>query len=125
MKLTPTDLTIYHYHIFFGLSKTIPISEIKSAKLVDVDGWVKYRMWGFSMKHWWHWFPLDISRHKKKKFISLDVGKLVVPCITPEDPERVYEMLMGLMGGGQEMGEVKNGGGDEQETEKVEGGEEN
>lgn len=77
------------------------------------------------MKHWWHWFPLDISRHKKKKFISLDVGKLVVPCITPEDPERVYEMLMGLMGGGQEMGEVKNGGGDEQETEKVEGGEEN
>lgn len=56
-------------------------------------------MWGMSWKHWWRWFPLDISRHKKKKFIEIDLGKLVVPAITPEDPERLFQLLQEILSG--------------------------
>lgn len=99
VKVTNRRLVVYHYHFFLGLSKEIPLKKIRSVVMKDIDGWVKYRMWGMSWKHWWRWFHLDVSRHKKKKFIEIDLGKLVVPAITPEDPERVYQLLQELISG--------------------------
>ncbi|MGO9509411.1 MAG: hypothetical protein ACLPXZ_19470 [Mycobacterium sp.] len=40
-----------------------------------------------------HKFPLDIHRGSKKTLLVLDVGARVNPCITPEDPDKVIELL--------------------------------
>lgn len=42
----------------------------------------------------------------------------MVPCVTPEDPERVYEILVGLVGGGEEMRVIKEGEKEKEEEEK-------
>lgn len=40
-----------------------------------------------------YWFPLDMHRGDKKTLLVLNVGRKVRPCITPEDPEKVIEIL--------------------------------
>lgn len=92
------------------MSKDINIKDIKEVRLKNADGWVKYRWWGFSLKHWWRYFPLDVSRHKKDKFIEMDLGKLVIPALTPDDIEKVYEILQELVTGkAVELKEKKKG----------------
>jgi hypothetical protein len=40
-----------------------------------------------------YWFPLDIRRGGKQTLPVLELGRRVRPCISPEDPDRVIELL--------------------------------
>ncbi len=41
-----------------------------------------------------NWFPLDRSRKNKLKFIAVQMkGKKILPSFTPEDPEKVLQII--------------------------------
>ena len=41
-----------------------------------------------------NWFPLDSERKNKKKFIEITLkGKKIKPSITPDDPEKVFQII--------------------------------
>ncbi|MDT5225030.1 MAG: hypothetical protein QOG19_2437, partial [Mycobacterium sp.] len=62
---------------------------IKSQQMSWSSG--KGRLWGASDPR--YWFPLDFHRGRKPTLLVLHVGRRVRPCITPEDPARVIELL--------------------------------
>lgn len=49
------------------------------------------RLWGSA--HPGYWLPWDGSRPRKKILLVLDVGVRVKPAFSPDDPERVREIL--------------------------------
>jgi hypothetical protein len=77
-------------------SKRIPYRTVRSARtfqLGPVRG--KWRIWGSG--DFVHWYNLDWERPKKEIGIELDVGGHVLPCVTPDDPNAVSEILAGHM----------------------------
>jgi hypothetical protein len=60
--------------------------------LVNTDG-VTHR-WGICGKYLNNWFPLDSDRKNKKKFIEIVLkGRKVRPSITPDDPDKVFQII--------------------------------
>lgn len=61
--------------------------------MVENMNWAtgKGRFWGATIPT--TWMPLDMGRSKKDKVLVLDVGARVKPCVTPDDPDRVIELL--------------------------------
>jgi hypothetical protein len=51
----------------------------------------KGRVWGTG--HPGYWFPLDMRRMNKTEMLVLDLGGRVKPCVSPDDPQRVLELL--------------------------------
>ena len=39
------------------------------------------------------WLPLDLRRPRKDKLLVFDVGERVRPCVGPDDPDRVVELV--------------------------------
>ena len=79
-------------------SRQIPYSSIRGVRpfqLSPLRG--KWRIWGSGDLR--HWFNLDLGRPRKGMGIELDCGVWVLPCITPDDPERVLSILDGRVGG--------------------------
>ncbi|KAA1250473.1 hypothetical protein F0Q45_09400 [Mycobacterium simiae] len=76
----------------FATSKKVAYRDIKGIKTEQM-GWAsgKGRFGGASDPR--YWFPLDIHRGSKTTLLILDVGRRVRPCMTPEDPDRVVELL--------------------------------
>jgi hypothetical protein len=63
--------------------------------VLDTEG-VTHR-WGLCSKYLNNWFPLDGERKGKKKFIEIILkGKKVKPSFTPDDVEKVYQILWEL-----------------------------
>ncbi|KZS84387.1 MULTISPECIES: hypothetical protein [Mycobacterium] len=85
-------ITIRRYYFPFATSKRIAYRDIKSIKTEQM-GWAsgKGRLWGATDPR--YWFPLDVKRGSKNTLLILDVGSRVKPCITPEDPDHVIELL--------------------------------
>jgi hypothetical protein len=50
-----------------------------------------WRIWGSG--DFVHWFNLDSSRPQKKAALMIDLGRRVVPVITPDEPYRLVEEL--------------------------------
>ena len=77
-----------------GSRRTIPFATIRSAELIDLKfGTGKYRLVGISpgrLRTFFHW---DSSRASKPVAISLDTGARLRRAISPEDPERVLELI--------------------------------
>ncbi len=51
----------------------------------------KGRLWGSG--DFRHWTPLDLCRPQKEKTLTLDLGTLIRPVITPDDLDRVLALL--------------------------------
>jgi len=85
------SLVIRTYYLW-GAAKTIPYSAIRSVTkrpLTGVTG--KWRIWGSGdFVHWWN---LDTKRPSKNTALMIDLGKRVVPTITPDDPDAVERIL--------------------------------
>jgi hypothetical protein len=64
-------VTIMRYYFPLASPKRIAYSDIRRVIVEDMD-------WG---------------RMKKDKVIVLDVGTRVKPCVTPDDPDRVAELI--------------------------------
>lgn len=83
-------LILRWYHLWG--SKRIPYRTILSARTLQLEpvrG--KWRIWGSG--DFKHWYDLDANRPNKETGIELDVGGRVRPCLTPDDPEAVSEIL--------------------------------
>ena len=85
-------IVIGKYFFPLATSKTILFSEMETVALVSSEG-VTHR-WGICGKYLNNWFPLDGARKDKKKFIEIVLkGRKIRPSITPEDPEKVFQLI--------------------------------
>lgn len=91
-------VTLRRYYFPFGTSKRIPYRRIHR---VDVRpmGWLtgKGRGWGTSNPR--YWLPLDLTRPRKYVLVVLDLGGFVKPAFSPDEPERVLEIVQRRIGG--------------------------
>jgi len=85
-------VTIQTYHFPLGTSKRIYYDEIEAIEHYRLRVHTgRYRWWGGDFKHW---FNLDWQRHRKSTGIVLRLrGKWVVPILTPDEPDRVLQVL--------------------------------
>jgi hypothetical protein len=92
LTLDDDGITSRRYYFPFATSKRIAYSDIQNIKAQPI-GWAsgKGRFWGASDPR--YWFPMDFHRGSKKAQLILDLGRRVRPCITPEDPDKVIELL--------------------------------
>jgi hypothetical protein len=93
LLLDEDGITIRRYYFPLATSKRIAYTRIQGIKARPMS-WAtsKGRLWGAADPR--YWFPLDIHRGSKKTLLVLHVGRgRVRPCITPENPEHVIEVL--------------------------------
>lgn len=73
-------------------SKRIPYGTIRSVTrrpLGRLTG--RWRIWGSGdFVHWWN---LDPGRPRKSVALELDVGRRVIPTISPDDPDEVERIV--------------------------------
>jgi hypothetical protein len=85
-------LTIRRYGLFLG-PKDVPYTEIREVEQVELRGFSfgKWRIWGSTDLR--HWFNMDWRRPKKQAGLVLYLDDRMKPVITPDDPQRVVEVL--------------------------------
>jgi hypothetical protein len=85
-------LMIRRYDMFLR-PKSVPYAEIRAVRPVELGGlsFSRWRLWGST--YFRHWFNLDRHRPKKQLGLVLDLGQRWKPVITPDDPQRVIEVL--------------------------------
>jgi hypothetical protein len=84
-------ITLHWYYFPIG-SKRIPYSKIRSVKEQEINFWTGAgRIWGMGLTP--EWFPFDPKRPGKTKCIIIDEGEWVKSVITPEEHERVLQIL--------------------------------
>jgi hypothetical protein len=73
-------------------SKKIAYGKIRAVRHRAMGTWSgQLRIWGSG--DFKHWLNLDVSRTKKTQALEIDLGRRVVPVITPDDTDRVVEVL--------------------------------
>jgi hypothetical protein len=90
--LDDDGVSILRYYFPFATAKRIRYGDIRRV-MVENMNWStgKGRLWGATVPN--TWMPLDMGRMKKDRCLVLDVGARVKPCVTPDDPDRVLELL--------------------------------
>jgi hypothetical protein len=91
IECTDTEVRIRGYYFPWG-TKTIPYSSIRSLDrftLTTVRG--NWRIWGSG--DFKHWANLDRGRPKKSVGFFVDVGRRVVPFLTPDDPDAFEQVV--------------------------------
>ena len=85
------SLIIRRYYPWGG-AKNVAYSAIRSVErrpLTAMTG--KWRIWGSGdLVHWWN---LDTKRPGKQVALVVDLGRRVMPVITPDDPDAVERIL--------------------------------
>jgi hypothetical protein len=90
------ELFVRAYYFPWG-TKRIRYSAIKSLDrfaMTALGG--KWRIWGSGDLR--HWANLDPGRPRKSVGFFLDVGRRVIPFLTPDDPEAFERVLRAHMG---------------------------
>ncbi len=83
-------LTIRWYYLWGA--KRIPYRRIRAATTFTLGALRgKWRIWGSGDLT--HWYNLDTTRPHKETGINLDIGRRARPCITPDDPQRVIDII--------------------------------
>jgi hypothetical protein len=92
LSLDDVGMTIRRYCFPLGSPKRIAYRDIRGVQ-VETMNWLtgKGRWWGTADPR--AWLPLDLRRHRKDKLLVIDVGQRVKPCVSPDDPDRVVELL--------------------------------
>jgi hypothetical protein len=81
---TDDEIRIRGYYFPWG-TKRIPYKEIRGMRRVTLTAMRgRLRIWGTSNPKYWASF--DPSRPKKSVGFILDLGRLVSPFVTPDDP---------------------------------------
>jgi hypothetical protein len=89
---TPTYLIVRGYYFPMGRAKRIPLERVygvEEESMRPLSG--LFRIWGTSSLR--YWFHLDPRRPRKKVAFVLDVGALIRPVITPDDPDALRDTL--------------------------------
>ncbi len=83
---------VIRWYYPWGGAKKIPYAAIRAVQrrpLTAMSG--KWRIWGSGdLTHWWN---LDTTRPKKHTALVVDLGRRVLPVITPDDPDAVEGIL--------------------------------
>ena len=94
IALDEHGLTIRRYYFPWGGPKRIPYANIRRV-VARPMGWLTGKGRGWGTAHPGYWFPLDLRRAGKNTLLVVDLGRRVKPCITPDDPDRVMQLLHG------------------------------
>jgi hypothetical protein len=87
IECTADELRIRGYYFPWG-TKHIPYGSIREIRRVAMGTFTgKGRIWGSTTLR--YWASLDPSRPGKKTALILDIGRHVLPFITPDDPQAV------------------------------------
>lgn len=85
-------MVIKKYYFPLATSKTIMFSDIERVTLLSSDGVT--HTWGLTSKYLNNWFPWDSNRKNKTKFIEIIIkGKKTRPSITPDDADKVFQII--------------------------------
>ena len=90
--LDDDGLTIRRYYFPWAGPKHIPYSAIRHVVARRMN-WLTGKGRGWGTSNFGHWFPLDVRRWRKPILLVLDVGARVKPCVSPDNPQRVIELL--------------------------------
>jgi len=89
---TEDGLRIGAYYAPIPIRKRIPYRRIVGVELVAMGAWSgKWRIWGTARPD--RWAHLDTKRPSKQAALVIDTGRFVKPFITPDDPERVRQII--------------------------------
>jgi hypothetical protein len=92
LTIDSTGITIQDYYFPSSSKKVIPWERLKSAHQFEVTLWTgKYRIWGMGLRP--YWFNCDSNRPNKTVGFILDTGAFIKAAITPDEPEKVCEIL--------------------------------
>jgi hypothetical protein len=90
--LDEDGVTLRRYYFPVGASKRIPYRQIRRVWAQPM-GWLTGRGRGWGSAHPRYWLPLDLRRPRKSTLLVLDVGGVVKPAFSPDDPQRVLDLL--------------------------------
>ena len=92
LLLDASGITIRRYYFPWGGSKRIGLDQLRGVESRPL-GWAtgKGRLWGTA--HPRYWLPLDRDRFRRDTALVLDTGRWIRPTVTPDDPDRVLELL--------------------------------
>jgi hypothetical protein len=90
--LDEDGVTLRRYYFPVGASKRIPYRRIRRVWGQPM-GWSTGKGRGWGSAHPGYWLPLDLRRPRKRTLVVLDVGGVVKPAFSPDDPQRVLELL--------------------------------
>jgi hypothetical protein len=97
IECSDAGVRVRGYYFPWG-TKTIPYASIRGLDRFTMTGWRgKARIWGSGDLR--HWANLDPHRPQKSVGFFVDIGRRVVPFLTPDDPdafERVVTERAGL-----------------------------
>lgn len=86
-------ITITSY-LWPGNHRSIPFSSIVAFEEIAVGTFSgRHRLVGFEFRRLRDFFPWDTRRSASSRAIAVDVGRRVRPIISPEDYERVLELM--------------------------------
>jgi hypothetical protein len=92
LLLDQDGVTIRRYYFPLARSKRIPYAVIRHVHTRPLS-WLAGKGRGWGTAHFGYWLPLDLRRWRKATLLVLDVGSRVKPCASPDDPQRVIELL--------------------------------
>lgn len=91
IECTPKAIRIRGYYFPWG-TKHIPYATIRSVRRVEMSVLTgRGRIWGTANLR--YWASLDPRRPGKKIGLILDLGQVVRPFITPDDPDAVESVI--------------------------------
>jgi hypothetical protein len=92
VSLDTDGVTIRRYYFPLGSEKRIRYGDVRGV-VIESMNWLtgKGRLWGTADPR--AWLPLDWQRPWKDKLLIFDVGERVKPCVSPDDADRVIELL--------------------------------
>jgi len=92
LKLDKDAVTIRRYYFPWAGPKRIAYSTIRHVRARPLT-WRTGKDRGWGTAHPGYWFPLDLRRAGKSTLVIFDLGRPVKPCVTPDEPDRVIELL--------------------------------
>jgi hypothetical protein len=92
LLLNEDGLTIRRYYFPLAWPKRIRYTAIRHVHIRPM-GWFAGKGRGWGTAHPGYWLPLDLRRWRKSTLLVLDVRSRVKPCVSPNDPQRVIELL--------------------------------
>jgi hypothetical protein len=91
IECTGTEIVVRGYYFPWG-TKRIRYTSIRSLERFEMTALRgKGRIWGSGDLR--HWANLDPERPNKSVGFFLDVGRRVIPFLTPDDPDRFEEIV--------------------------------
>jgi hypothetical protein len=82
----PDRLEIHSYYFPFG-TKRVPYTQIRGLQRIKLKGLFsgRWRIWGTGNPR--YWANRDWKRPKKKAGFVVNLGRLVSPIVTPDNPD--------------------------------------